>query len=347
MKVTIEADIRRIDCRGCGQVRSEWLPWARPGSRVTRDFEDMAGWLATHMPKTAVAKMMATAWRTVNAIVTRMVGQHLNTDRLDGIYRIGIDEISYKKGRKFLTIVADHDTGHVIWVREGRSQAILGEFYDLLGPQRRERIQAVSMDMGRIYRDATRHHLPAAAICLDPFHVIVWAGDALNATFLAANPKASELGVEGLTPAQAWRKVRAALRAAAENLDPTGKKILNQLRIRYPRLHRAWQMKEALRNLYRTVPADKAAAYLKRWITRGLRSNINAFVALARRIRRNFDGIITAIHHGLSNSLVEGINAGIRVIQRRAYGYANLENLITMIYLCRGGTPLTPPTGTS
>jgi len=72
-------------------------------------------------------------------------------------------------------------------------------------------------------------------------------------------------------------------------------------------------------------------------VSAATRSKINAFVTLARRIRHNFDGIIAAVQHGLSNSLVEGINAGIRLIQRRAHGYANLDNLIEMIYLCHGG----------
>lgn len=345
--VIIEGDIRRVHCRGCAAVRSEWLPWARPGSRLTRDFEDMTAWLAARMSKTAVAQLMGTCWRTVNAVVDRLVAAHLDTDRLDGLYRIGVDEIAYKKGRKFLTLVTDHDTGHVVWLGEGRSQEVLGEFYARLDPVQREQVQAVSMDMSYIYREATRSWLPNAAICFDPFHVIVWAGDALHATFLAADPKTATLTVEGLTTGQAWRKVRATLRAAAENLDSTGQQIIDQLRKRYPKLHRAWQLKERLRDLYRSVEVADAATHLKKWITSALRSNINAFIALARRIRRNADGITAAVHHGLSNSLTEGINAGIRLIQRQAYGYASLDNLITMIYLRHGGTPLKLPTGTS
>jgi transposase len=342
--VIIEGDIRRVDCRGCGQVRSEWLPWARPGSRLTRDVEDMAAWLAARMSKTAVVQMMGICWRTVTAIVTRLVAAHLDTDRLAGLYRIGVDEIAYKKGRKFLTLVTDHDTGHVVWLGEGRSQTVLAQFYETLDPAGRDRVQAVSMDMTRIYREATRTWLPNATICFDPFHVIVWAGDALHTTFLAADPKAATLTVEGLTTGQAWRKVRATLRAAANNLDPVGQQIIEALRKRYPKLHRAWRLKERLRDLYRSVEPADAVTYLKKWITSALRSNINAFVTLAHRIRRNLDGITAAVHHGLSNSLTEGINAGIRLLQRQANGYAKLDNLITMIYLRHGGTPLRLPT---
>lgn len=345
-QIVLEADIRRVDCRRCGQVRSEWVSWARPGSRMTRDFEDMVSWLAARMSKTAVAAFMGTAWRTVDAIVKRRVDEHLDTDRLDKLYRIGVDEIAYKKGRKFLTVVADHDTGRLVWAGEGRSQAVLGEFFDLLDPQHREQITAVSMDMGRVYREGVRAHLPHATICFDPFHVIKWAGETVNNAYLAANPNAATLGVEGLTPSQAWRRVRHSLRVGREKLDLTGQAIIEQIRKKHPRLHKVWQFKEDLRDLY-TIDPDSAALYLHRWIKRALRTGINGLVLLARRIRRNLDGIIAAVHLGLSNSLVEGINSGIRLIQRRAHGYANLDNLLNMIYLCHGGIPLRTPTGTS
>jgi transposase len=342
-KVIVSAVIRRVDCRGCGQVRTEWMPFARPGARHTRDFEDMAAWLARKMSKTAVAALLRTSWQTVDDLVRRVVTAHLDDDRLQRLSRIGVDEIAYRKGRKFLTVVTDHDTGQVVWIRQGRCQAILVEFFDALGP-RRHHIQAVSMDMGKIYREATRTHLPDATICFDPFHVIKWAGEALHQTFLATPRNAEPLTVEGLGADQVWRKVRATLRAATENLDPVGRQIINQLRRKRRHLHRAWQLKEQLRDLYRVVDPAAAGGYLKRWITAALKSRIRAFITLARRIRHHVDGIIAAVQLGLSNSLTEGINAGIRLIQRRAYGYANLDNLVEMIYLCHGGVPTRLPT---
>jgi len=200
------------------------------------------------------------------------------------------------------------------------------------------------MDMTRIYREPTREHLPHAAICFDPFHVIKWAGDALEQAHQAISRPT--LAVADLTPAQTTRKIRATLRAAAENLDDTGQAIIAKLRTRCPRLWRAWQLKEQLRDLYRTADPTHAATYLKHWITAAKRCTINGFNTLARRIHRNFDGIINAIKHQLSNSLTEGLNAGIRLIQHRAHGYANLTNLTTMIYLCHGGTPTPLPAET-
>jgi transposase len=342
-KVVLHADVRRVDCRGCGSVRTEWVPWARPSARHSTDFEDLTGWLAQRMSKTAVAALMGTTWHTVHGIVGRLVHAHIDDSRLDGLYHIGVDEIAYRKGRQFLTVVTDHATGNVIWIAPGRSQAALNEFYDALGPDRRPNIEAVSMDMGPAYREATRTALPQARLCFDPFHVIMWAGDALDQTH-SATPRADPpIHIDGVNPAQTWRKIRSTLRAAAQTLDPTGQAIIEQLRQHHPTLAQAWQLKEQLRDLYRATTPDHAADYLNHWCDQAAESGINAFATLARRIGHNFDGIIAAIQLGLSNSLTEGLNAGIRLIQRRAHGYANLNNLIEMIYLCHGGVPTRLP----
>ena len=199
------------------------------------------------------------------------------------------------------------------------------------------------MDMGRIYREATRTALPDAAICFDPFHVIMWAGDALDQTHLATPRRQAAIQVDGISPAQAWHKVRSTLRAAAENLDTTGQAILDQLRSITPRCSRPGNSKNSSAASTAAPPARRRRLPQTLVRQRRHRSGINAFTALARRIGHNFDGITAAIHNGLSNSLTEGLNAGIRLIQRRAHGYANLSNLIEMIYLCHGGVP-NPPT---
>lgn len=343
--VWIEAEIRRVDCRGCGRVRTEWVPWARPGARYTRDFEDMACWLVKRMSKTGVAELLGTTWATVDALVARLVDVHLDIDRLDNLYRIGVDEIAYRKGRKFLTVVADHDTGRVVFVGEGRNQHVFGEFFEMLGEAGRARIEAVSMDMTQIYRKATTAHVPHAQVCLDPFHVVKWAGEALDLAYQTCREQGVKISVNAMTPAQTWQKVRGALRQPSEKHDPTRAAIIEQLRRKHPRLHRAWRLKEELRQLYQ-VPTDDADDHLRRWINRARRSGINAFVTLAKRLRRHRAGILNAIHLQLSNSLLEGINAGIRLIQRRAHGYASLDNLIEMIHFCHGGVATPLPTET-
>jgi transposase len=87
--------------------------------------------------------------------------------RLDQLYNIGVDEISYKRGHRFLTIVADHDTGNVVRVGKERSKAAFEEFFAALGLERAAAVEAISLDGSSVYLPVTRQQIPQARICLD------------------------------------------------------------------------------------------------------------------------------------------------------------------------------------
>jgi transposase len=342
-KVWLEADVARIDCRSCGRVRTEQVGWARPAARHSADFEDVVGWLAQRMDKTSVAKLMRCSWEAVDNIVGRVVADHIDDRRLDALYRIGVDEISYRRGHKYLTIVANHDNGHVVWVGKDRTKESFGGFFTALGPERIADLAAITLDASSIYMPVARQHAPHATLCLDPFHVIKWCNEALEAVFRQHTP---DLPVPaGPGPSRRhWRRARYVLRVAAEKLQPDQHTFVLALRRHRYRLFRAWELKEQLRDLYRVVDPAEAADYLKTWITRALRSRIAGFRNLARRLRKHFDAIIASVHLGLSNSRLKGINAKIRVIQRRGYGHPDPDSLAAMIYLCLGGITITLPT---
>ena len=338
-RLWLTADIRRLECRRCGRVRTEALPWARPGARHSRDFEDVVAWLVQRTDKTSAATLLRCSWEAVDNIVKRVVADHLDEARLEGLYRVGVDEVSYKRHHRYLTIVADHDTGRVVWVAKGKRGAALEAFYAALGPERCDQLEAVSMDLGTIYRDATRRRVPHAVICFDPFHVIQLANRAIDAVHKSTGREHPH----GM-PNRDWRRTRVALRAGAERLHPDQHELLNQFRRQRHRLWRAWELKEGLRDLYRCIDPSFARAHLKRWITSATRSRIPAFVNLARQIRHNFEGIVAAVERDLSNSRLEGINAKIRLIQRRGYGYHSVDALAAVIHLCLGGITVTLPT---
>ena len=113
------------------------VPWARPGAKHTHLFEDTCAWLAAHAAMSVLTVLLRVAWRTVAAIVTRVVADGRDTnDLLAGLTRIGIDEIAYRKGHRYLTVIVDHDTGRLVWAREGRNQETLVGFFDELGVER-------------------------------------------------------------------------------------------------------------------------------------------------------------------------------------------------------------------
>jgi len=146
LPVWLEADAPRVSCPQHGVVVAH-VPWARHGAGHTTAFDDTVAWLATATSKSTVCQLLRIAWRTVGAIITRVAAQAVAArDPLDGLRRIGIDEISYKKGHRYLTVVVDHDVKRLVWAAPGRDKATLRSFFDALGPQRSALITHVSAD---------------------------------------------------------------------------------------------------------------------------------------------------------------------------------------------------------
>ena len=326
-------EIRRIECPDCG-VRTEELPWARPKARHTRDFEDMVLWLAQRTDRTSVATLMRCSWETVTAIINRGVAELLDERRLTTLYRIGVDEICYRHPHRYLTIIGDHQTGTVIDIQPGRSEESLANFYQSQSDSDLSQIEAVSMDVSAAYTKATRTHLPHATICFDPFHIMQWVNRALDAVYAQAASGPDKIT---MTSAQ-WRSTRWALRTGENKLTDDKRALVNQIARSNRHIGRAWTLKEQLRDLYRLDhPPGTPRQLLRAWITAAKRSRIPAFVALGKRLQIYFDAVLAAVELGLSNALIEGINAKIRLINARGYGHHSAQALTSMIYLTLGG----------
>ncbi|MGB3893251.1 ISL3 family transposase [Mycolicibacter sinensis] len=332
-------DIRRIDCPDCG-VTTEELPWARPGARHTRDFEDMVLWLAQRTDRTSVATLMRCAWETVTTIINRGVAELLDQRRLQTLYRIGVDEICYRHPHRYLTIIGDHDTGTVVDIQPGRSEQSLANFYVSQTDSALSQIEAVSMDVSRAYTSATTAAVPHAVICYDGFHIMQWVNRALDRVF------AESIRLPGHATAD-WKAARWALRTGENKLTDDKRALVNQIARTNRRIGRAWTLKEQARDLYRyDHEPGVARRLLKAWITAAKRSRIPAFVALGKRFEVYFEPILAAIELGISNALIEGINSKIRLINARGYGHHSAQTLASMIYLCLGGLQVTLPTRT-
>jgi transposase len=356
-KLFLTAEIRRLDCRRCDRVVTEVVPWARPGARCTRTVEDVIAFMAQRIDKTTVSTLLRVSWQTVADVVVRVVAEHIDDARFDGLRRIGVDEISYRTDHKFLTVVADHDdAGAVVWAGEGRNAATLARFYEELGPERCKEITAVSLDMGASFAKATRTHAPDAEQCVDPFHVVKlangaidtarrWAWNQARGGQRVANAAGRGREVKG-TESQRLKHTRWALLKDPAKLKNSQRQVLDQLRSERHVLYRAYELKEELRDLYRLKPGQRADAHLDAWLARACRCRIPAMVRLSRTIRRHRTAIIAAVDLGLSNSKLEGLNSKTRLINHRGYGHHSATALIAMIYLCSGGITIKLPTQT-
>jgi transposase len=309
------------------------VPWARPGAKCTYLLEDTCAWLAKHMALTAITVFLRLSWRTVAAIVSRVV-QDLTgkTDQLDGLTSVGIDEISYRKGHRFLTCVVDHGTGRLVWAHPGRNKETLRMFFDALGPVRSALLKHVSADGAEWIHSVVAERAPQAAICLDPYHVVAWATKALDKI------RRRTLEQAGTTD----RNARWAVIKNPGDLTPDQRGSLARIKTTNTALYRAYLLKEQLRAVF-AIKGQKGRQLLTGWIAWARRSRLPEFVALARTIQRFQQPILNTLKHGVSNARSEATNTHIRALTKRAYGYHSPEALIAMAMLTRGGLKLELP----
>jgi len=291
----IECELRRLRCPDCRVVRPEPVAWARPGAPYTRDFEDVVAWLAQQMAKTPIAGLLRIAWDSVGRIVERVMADRLDQARLDGLVAVGVDEISYRRGQRYVTCVADHHTGAIVWCAPGRNSATLQAFFDELGP-RKQSIRAVSIDMSGEYQRALRAAIPAAEICFDPFHVCRLASRATDQV------RRDEWNAHerSATPAGRWVKgTRWSLLKAPERQSIGQLATLGEVQQANTRLYRAFLLREELRLLYHLPDRRLAAAHLDAWLTWASRCRLAPFVRLAHTLRAHRAGILAVIRLAL------------------------------------------------
>lgn len=327
---------RRVLCREHG-VRVERVPWAAHGAHFTHEFDEMTAWLAQRMDKTATCRLMGINWRTVGTVIQRVVQARLDPDRLEELYVIGVDELSFRRHHEYVTVVVDHLKKRVVWVGEGKGEKTLLKFFEELGPERTQALTHVTMDLGAAYRAAVEARAPQAQKVFDRFHVQKLASQAVDTV------RRQEVGLLGeAAGSRALKKSRWALLKSPWNLTQRQGEKLSEVARTNKRLYRAYLLKESLAKGLDYRQRQRAEQHLKGWAQWAARSKLKPFVKLSRTIRSFKEGILAYTSTGLSNGLVEGLNNKIRLITRRAFGFHSAEALTAMIHLCCGGLALTP-----
>ncbi len=335
-RLEVRADLRRIDCPTHG-ARTEGVPFARAGSRFTRDFEDLVGWLATTMDKTALCRMVRIDWDTTGRIIERVMATGLDPARLDNLFVCGADEVSWRKGHSYLTLVSNHDTGRFVWGKEGKDTATLDCFFDELGEERSAAITAMSMDMGPAFEKSARKegHATQAVICIDPFHVVQAGTQALDKVRRAVWQDLRKLPDQ--ESARRFKGARWCLLKNPTDLTDDQAVTLRKLKRRGGDLWRAYTLKEALRAIFAgDLSEDEVGALLDRFCSRAQRSGMKPFVTLAKTIRKRREGILAAVRLGVNNARHEGLNRRVRLIINRAYGFHSAKAALALIMVTLG-----------
>jgi transposase len=343
LKLIVRAELRRLACPDHG-VRVEGVPFARPSSRFTRDFEQLVAWLATKMDTDALRRLVGIDWDTVGRICDRVVADELDPGRLDDLFNMGVDEVSWKRHHNYMTLVVNHDTNKVVWGAEGRDAKALDGFFDELGAARSAQIEAVSMDMGPAFRKSVTAdgHAPQATICFDPFHVVKVGTDALNTVRRDIWQQLRRLPDPDF--AKKFKGARWALLKNPEDLTDRQAATLAAIKRNGGALWRAYQRKEELRAIFAgDLDEHDTAELLDRWCARVQRSRLEPFVKAGRTIRKHRDGILAAIRLGLTNARLEGLNQRVALIVRRAFGFHSAKAALALVMLSCGPINLTLP----
>jgi len=371
-RLEVHARLRRLRCPEHGAL-VEGVPFARDGARFTRDFEDLVAWLATKTDKTAVCRLVRIDWQTVGRIIERVGDELLDGDRLSDLFEISIDEVAWRKGHRYLTLVGDHRRRCVVWGTEGKGQAAADEFFAQLDPlqpadaepgqdaqtpeiratqaaspdepavgERAAKLVAVSMDMGEGYAKSVRRHAPQAVICIDNYHVVQLATKALDEVRREHWNQLRSLGDKHA--AKAFKDARWSLLKNPDDLTDRQADTLAALHAAGGKIPRAWAMKEMVRAIFAPGLTEQAVAELiDRLLARLSRSRLKPFVRLGRTIRKHRDGILAARRLKLSNARAEALNNKAKLIVRRAYGFHSARAALALIHLTCGPVTLTLP----
>lgn len=350
----LEADAPRVRCGEHGVVVAH-VPWAAHGAGHTHTFDEQAAWLAVRTSKSAVVELMRIGWRSVGAIVSRVHDRSRaaalaqGRDDLDGLHRIGIDEISYRRGQLYLTVIVDHDTARLVWAKPGRDRETLRRFFDDLGPQRSAAITHVSADQAPWIDYVVTERAPQAVLCADAFHIVKWANQALSivraATWRAARADKGGTRKNGIEQGRQRRdsigaarelgRAKWALVKNPENLTEKQQLRLDWIAATHPVLWEAYRLKEGLR-LALKIRGTQGTTALQAWLDQAHATTVPEFAHLAVRIEAVRERIHAAMLHGLSNALVESTNTKIRLLTRLAYGFHTPQPLIALAMLSLG-----------
>ena len=336
-RTILHAESPRCRCPKHG-VRVVRLPWAEPHSRFTALFERLAiDWLKAASQK-AVADRLGLTWDEVHGIMERAVQRGLSRRKAEMIGYLGVDEKSFRKGHKYLTLVNDLARGRVLYVAEDRKRSSLDGFWSTLTKEQLEWIAGVALDMWEPYEQSIRSHLPQAEekMVFDKFHVAKHLSEAVDKVRRTEHRELHAEGDERLKGTKYdWLKGR-------EKFDLAGWREFCQLRRNNLRTSRAWALKEQAMKLWDFKYVKAARNHFNWWYRWATRSRLKPMIDKAKMLVSHLPNILTYLKHGITNAASESINSKIQWVKYTARGFRNFDNFKNAIYFHCGDLDLSP-----
>jgi len=320
----LHAGLPRIKCVKCGITRNTETPWAKPNSGFTLLFEAFVVELSRAMPMTAVKGIVNENDTRLMRIVAYYVEKARKNVDMSKVKKIGTDETSTTKGHNYITTFIDLEKRKVLFAAKGRDNTTVKEFKDDLEQHngKAKNITQACTDLSKAFIKGINENLTNAEIIFDRFHVmgkVTDAQDDIRRQEQKNNPILNGSRYAFLhNPETATDKQKEKL------------KTLTQLNLKTVR---AYNIRLALRNIFEMTDPKQAEIALKQWYFWATHSRLKPMIKAAKTIKRHWQGILNFFKDRITNGLAEGINSIIQTIKRRARGYRNTDNFITMIYL--------------
>lgn len=313
--------VQRILCLVCQAVRQVSLDFADARRSYTRTFERYVVELSRHMTIEDVSRHLGIGWDMAKDIQKRSLKRHFSKPRLTGLKYIAIDEISVRKGHRYLTVVQNLITGEAVFVGDGKGADALTPFWDRL-KKSKNKIQAVAIDMSPAYISAVMDNLPKAAIVFDHFHVVKLFNEKLSDLRRQVYKTTTERLHKKVIKGTRWLLLKNPENLDASKNEP--QRLQDALEINQV-LAIAYYLKEALRHLWRQRNKSEASSWLQAWVNQALNSKIPILMKFARTLAAHRTGILAYYDFRISSGPLEGLNNKIKTMKRQAYGFRDME----------------------
>lgn len=336
-KCFLRYEPRRVNCPRCG-VKVEQVPWSSGKRTLCHAYElFLAGW-ARRLSWKETAEAFRTSWYTVFSSVKTVVDYGLRNRSLDGIESIGVDELQWRKGQDYVTLVYQIQNGcrRLLYVAPKRNVRSLLGFFRMLGPDRSASIRHVCSDMWKPYLKVIARKLPQALHILDRFHLVANLNKALNEIRAAEARRLKREGYE-----EVLKNTKYCFAKNPENLTDKQKSRLDDV-IQYDlKSVKAYLLKEAFQVFWTYRSPYWAQVYLRKWCYRAARSKLEPIKKFVKSVRAHEHLIINYFRakKELSSGIVEGLNRNVNLITRKAYGYRTFNALEVSLYHSLGKLP--------
>jgi transposase len=314
-QVWLQVDYRKVWCPACGKARVEHLSFCDPPQRLTHRLRRYIYELCKLLPVAEVARHLELDPKTVKAVDQEFLQEDFGKTDYEGLRLLAVDEISVKKGHKYMTVVMDYLTGRVVWTGEGHDRETLDEFFAGMTKEQKAAIEAVAIDMWDPYINRLKHHCPQALIVFDLFHMVKSFSRVIDEV------RREEVRKAVGPMKRVVKGSRYLLLKNRQNLHPDQRDRLDELLKLNENLNRVYVLKDQLKVIYQYKRRRAAKAALDDWCAMAARVDNRWMRQFVKTLRRYEYGILNHCDFPIGTSRLEGMNNKIKLIKRKAYGY--------------------------